>query len=435
MVTSFNERIPELARSCGALLLDVAGLAEMVGLSRWHDPSAFNLYKLPFSMLALPLYADWVARLLGALRGKSRKCLVLDLDNTCWGGIVAEDGIAGIRIGGDSAEGESFSAVQRAALMLKERGIILAVSSKNEDFTARDPFRDHPDMLLKESDIAVFQANWTDKASNLEAIAETLSIGLDSLVLLDDNPAERAQVRAALPMVAVPELPDEPAYYAETLLAAGYFEAATFTEEDRCRATNYVGNARRLAVRARSRDLGDYLSSLDMCITHGPFTPSARARIVQLIGKSNQFNLTTPRYRNGDIAAMELDRTLFTLQTRLSDQFGDFGLIGVIIARPRSGEVGAWEIDTWLMSCRALGRMVEDAMLLQLVSSAVSGGIETIYGRYVPTERNGMVGDHFDRLGFERILAAPSGEREYRLRVADYRKTELPFQKVSRFLS
>ena len=217
----------------GDLLLDIAALAETVGLADWHSPPQWNMAKLPFADAFVPLYADHVARLVAALRGKSRKCLVLDLDNTVWGGVIGDDGLEGIRIAQGDPVGEAFLSLQQMALALRQRGIVLAVASKNNDETARLPFRQHPEMLLREDHIAVFQANWTDKPSNLKAIAEALSFGLDALVFVDDNPMERDLVRRTLPQVAVPELPDDPALYARTLAAAGYFEALGFSDEDR----------------------------------------------------------------------------------------------------------------------------------------------------------------------------------------------------------
>ena len=234
---SFNRRLAALLDGSTDLLLDTAALAATVGLDRWDDPIQWNHAKLSFSQTFAPLYADYVARLIGAMRGKSRKCLVLDLDNTLWGGVIGDDGLDGIVLGQGDAVGEAFLEVQRMALALRDRGVILAVCSKNDEEVARAPFAQHADMLVKEDHIAVFQVNWKDKAGNIEAIAEALNLGLDALVLVNDNPAERAQVRDALPDVAVPELPDDPALYARTILMAGYFESIAFTEEDRQRAS------------------------------------------------------------------------------------------------------------------------------------------------------------------------------------------------------
>ena len=280
LIEETNRRLIGLAEESDSYLLDTASLAERVGTDHWFDPVVWHSYKLPFAARCIPLYADMVGRLLGAIRGKAKKCLVLDLDNTVWGGVVGDDGIEGIVVGTGSGAGEAFLAVQRTALDLRERGIMLAVSSRNDEETARRPFRELPDMLLREQHISVFQANWLDKASNLEAIAKTLNIGIDALVLLDDNPAERAFVRAALPMVAVPELPRDPSWYPWYLSAAGYFEAIGFTAEDRLRADAYTAETQRAQVLAQARDLGDYLSSLEMVMSLSPFDRRSRQRMV-----------------------------------------------------------------------------------------------------------------------------------------------------------
>ena len=236
-------------------IVDIAGLAANVGLANWHDPTLWNMAKLPFAQRYVPIYADYVCRILAARLGKSRRCLILDLDNTLWGGVIGDDGLEGILIGNGDATAEAHLHVQRTALELRDRGVVLAVSSKNEDATARLPFKQHPDMLLRENHIAVFQANWSDKASNIKAIAQTLSLGLESMVFLDDNPAERMQVRKELPEIAVPELPKDPALYVRTLIAAGYFEAITFSEEDRKRASFYQDNAKRAQILNSSSDM------------------------------------------------------------------------------------------------------------------------------------------------------------------------------------
>ena len=269
------------------LLLDVAALAETVGLAEWHSPLEWNLAKVPFASMFLPLYADHVCRLICALRGKSRRCLVLDLDNTLWSGVIGDDGLEGIIIGQGDPTGEAHLSVQQTALSLRDRGVVLAVSSKNHDEIARLPFRTHPEMVLHEEHIAVFQANWNDKATNLKAIAEELSLGLDALVFLDDNPSERGLIRRLLPQVAVPELPEDPSLYARTLMASGYFEAVTFSAEDKNRADFYRDNARRVALQKEASDVDAYLASLEMVISFRPFDDVGRARITQLINKSN----------------------------------------------------------------------------------------------------------------------------------------------------
>jgi FkbH-like protein len=256
-------------------------------------------------------------------------------------------------------------------------------------------------MLLHEEHFAVFQANWQDKASNIAAIATALSLGTDAMVMLDDNPAERALIRANLPEVAVPELPEDTSLYARTLAAAGYFEAARFGDEDRNRASSYEANAKRVAIREQVADLETYLASLQMNVVFAPFDAVGRARVAQLVAKSNQFNLTTRRHSELDVAAFEADPRVFTLQVRLEDTFGDNGMISVVICRDAYAD--EWEIDTWLMSCRVLGRRVEQMVLREIVTHARTHGIRRLIGAYLPTERNALVRDHYRKLGFELI--------------------------------
>lgn len=411
-----NRAVGEMARESGSALLDVAGLAETVGLAQWHSPTGWNMAKVPFSQHYLPFYADHVARLIASLTGKSRRCLVLDLDNTLWGGIIGDDGLKGIRVAQGDAQGEAFLNFQRYALSLRDRGVVLAVCSKNEDETARLPFREHPDMLIREEHIAVFQANWTDKATNIQAIARELNLGLESLVFADDNPFERNLVRTSLPQVAVPEMPADPAFYARVLSAAGYFEAAAFSGEDLQRASFYEGNAKRAVLQKSTGDIQGYLASLKMEITFQPFNETGRARIAQLISKSNQFNLTTRRYSEAEVARMETDPSCFTMQVRLTDSLGDNGMISVIICRQSSQT--EWEIDTWLMSCRVLGRCVEPMVLRELQLAAARRNINTLTGMYVPTDRNKMVQQHYAKLGFQLAEQRPDGSTVWKADVA-----------------
>ncbi|HVZ51729.1 MAG TPA: HAD-IIIC family phosphatase [Pseudolabrys sp.] len=429
LVDGFNRALAE--RLCGTphLLFDVAALAENVGLADWHDSTLWYAAKLAFSLRMLPLYADHVARLLASLRGKGRRCLVLDLDNTLWSGVIGDDGLEGIVIGEGSAVGEAHLETQRVALKLRERGIVLAVSSKNDDAIARRALREHPDMLVKEDHVAVFQINWQDKASNIEAIAGNLALGLESIVLLDDNPVEREQVRQALPEVAVPELPADPALHARCLMASGYFEAVAFSDEDRVRADYYQANAARSVLIQQSGDLDAFHRSLDMTITFAPFDAIGRERIAQLIVKSNQFNLTTRRYTATGVAALEGAPGVFTLQVRLSDKFGDNGMICVVVCRA-DGE--AWEIDTWLMSCRVLGRRVEEAVLHEIARHARQAGATMLRGRYIPTARNALVRDHYAKLGFQRVEESADGGSVWTLDLADLQPVDLPMQVVRR---
>ena len=415
VIDAINRGLAESIYGTEDVLVDVAALAETVGLAEWHSPTQWNLAKLPFADELVPLYADHVARVIGALRGKSRRCLILDLDNTVWGGVIGDDGLEGIRVAQGDATGEAHLSVQRLALALRDRGVVLAVSSKNNDDVARKPFREHPEMLLKEDHLAVFQANWNDKATNIKAIAEELSLGLDAMVFLDDNPVERGLVRQILPQVAVPELPDDPALYARTLSAAGYFESVTFSLEDLKRAEYYQDNARRITLQKQAGDVDAYLASLNMEITFQPFDKTGRGRIAQLINKSNQYNLTTRRYTEAEVADAENDPKCFTLQVRLADSFGDNGMISVVICRER--EPGTWEIDTWLMSCRVLGRRVQEMVLQEMLRHANQNGIQTLIGTYKPSERNKMVEEHYPLLGFKPAGSSSDGSTTWELDV------------------
>jgi FkbH-like protein len=423
--SEFNRRLAQQARAHSLLLLDIGALAGMVGSSAWSAGRYWYAAKYPFATGMIPLYADNVMRIIAAQMGRSRRVLVLDLDNTIWGGIVGDDGIEGLQLGSGSALGEAHSALQRMALSLKERGVILCVSSKNDEAIALDAFRNHPEMILKEEDIVAFRVNWDDKAANIKAIADTVDLGLDSFVFLDDNPAERKRVRDSLPSVAVPELPEDPSDWLSVFQAAGYFEQASFSKEDQLRAGFYKANALRAAQLERIGNHDDYLLSLGMTLSIAAFDSAGRKRIAQLISKSNQFNLTTRRYSEIEIAAMQSSPDTFTIQARLEDIFGDNGMISAVICR-QAGQ--CWEVDTWIMSCRVLGRRVEDAILQYIVGQARLRGIAEIIGRYIPTAKNGLVRDHFNKLGFVQIDVQASGETTWQLVVESYCEKNLPLK-------
>ena len=422
LTTEFNRRLARQARQGSRLVLDVNALANLVGLSAWSAGRYWYAAKYPFATVMIPLYADNIMRILASQMGRSRRVLVLDLDNTMWGGIVGDDGIEGLVLGSGSPLGEAHAALQRMALALKQRGIILCVSSKNDEAIALDAFRNHPEMVLKEDDIVAFRVNWEDKAANIKAIADAIDLGLDCFVFLDDNPAERKRVRDALPSVAVPELPEDPSDWLMVVQAAGYFEQAAFSNEDRLRAGFYKANALRAAQMERIGNHDDYLRSLGMRLSIAPFDGAGRKRITQLISKSNQFNLTTRRYSETEIAALQSDPDAITVQARLEDIFGDNGMISTVICRRTEQR---WDVDSWIMSCRVLGRRVEEAILQHLVAEARGMGISEIIGRFIPTARNELVRDHYSRLGFVQT-AADSGETVWRLAIEGYCDKDLP---------
>jgi FkbH-like protein len=402
-----NHELRAMADADGVDILALDSRAAIDGLKEWHDPVLWHNGKQEVSPAAAPLYGDLVGRLLGAKQGLSRKCLVLDLDNTIWGGVVGDDGLAGLVLGQGSAAGEAFVGFQEYARELSRRGVILAVCSKNDEANAIEPFEQHPEMVLRRSDIACFVANWNDKPSNLRTIAEELNIGIDSLVFVDDNPFERNLVRAELPMVAVPEVSDDPATYAQTLADAGYFEATAITDEDRVRSEQYQSNRAREQLKASVTDLDSYLRSLEMQLIWRPFDQLGLQRTVQLINKTNQFNLTTRRYSEEDVLALIDDAEAFGLQLRLIDRFGDNGIIGIVIGRMDGQE--DLSIDTWLMSCRVLGRQVEPTMLNLVAEAAKRLGARRLIGEYLPTKKNGMVQDHYPKLGFARAEGRDDG--------------------------
>jgi len=409
-ITRLNARLREIADQDRVDILALDQRAAVDGIVQWHDPGLWHHAKQEVALPAAPLFGDLVARWAAAIRGRSFKCLVLDLDNTLWGGVIGDDGLEGIVLGQGSAEGEAHAAFQAYARDLGRRGVILAVCSKNDIANAVEPFDRHPEMVLRRDDIACFVANWTDKPANLRAIAETLNIGLDALVFADDNPMERDLVRQALPMVAVPELGDNPARYPAVLAEAGYFDITTVTTEDRERAALYRDNQARDAWKASTTDMEAYLRGLEMRLVWKPFDRIGLTRITQLINKSNQFNLTSRRYTEPDVVAVMEDPTAFGLQLRLLDRFGDNGVIAIIIGRLRDRDT-VW-IDTWLMSCRVLGRQVEPATLSLIHARAHALGAKNLVGEYIPTRKNGMVGDHYERLGFSVIKREQGGRYE-----------------------
>ena len=397
-ITRLNVELRKLADTHKVDLLAIDERAARDGLRAWHDPALWHRAKQEISPAAGPMYGDLVGRMIAALQGRSAKCLVLDLDNTVWGGVVGDDGLEGLVIGQGSALGEAFVAFQGYARELTQRGVILAVCSKNDEANALEPFIKHPEMVLRRGDIASFFANWSDKANNIRLVAQDLNIGLDSLVFIDDNPFERSLVRRDLPMVSVPEVGDDPTFYARTLSDAGYFESVMVTDEDRVRTVQYQGNRQREALKASVTDLGSYLRSLKMQLIWRRFDRVSFQRIVQLINKTNQFNLTTERYTDADVLAVMRDERAFGLQLRLTDRFGDNGIIAVVIGKMQDAD--DLMIDTWLMSCRVLGRQVEPTTLNLVVSRAKALGARRLTGVYKPTKKNAMVKDHYSRLGF-----------------------------------
>jgi len=391
---------------------DVDLLAASTGRWAWGDERFFHHAKMPCAPECLTDYAHSVASIIAAQMGLAKKCLVLDLDDTLWGGVIGDDGLGGIRLGQGDAESEAFQAFQRYVKGLRQRGVILAVCSKNEDHIAREVFEKHPEMVLRLDDISSFVANWSDKAGNLRRIAEDLNIGLSSLVLADDHPAERALVRQLVPEVAVPELPADPAGYIRALERHRYFQVISLGAEDFRRADYYRVQAVRDQAQASAGSIEEFLQSLQMRARVRPIEAATLERSAQLIGRSNQFNLTTRRYSAAEVLAMTRSDEWITRTVSLDDRFGDNGLISVALGRVHRDIL---EIDTWLMSCRVLKRGVEDLLLNHLVDLSRQRGLRAIRGEYIPTPKNNLVREHYSRLGFTLARAGEDGRTWWEL--------------------
>jgi FkbH-like protein len=345
----------------------------------------------------LPLIAAKTVDVIAAMYGKFKKCLILDLDNTLWGGIIGDDGLENIQIGGLGI-GKAFSEFQYWIKKLKNRGIILAVCSKNTEGVAKEPFEKHPDMVLRLDDIAVFVANWENKADNIRTIQSILNIGFDSIVFLDDNPFERNMVRENVPQITVPELPEDPADYLEYLYPLNLFETVSFSDEDATRTTQYQVEAQRAVLQKSFANEDEFLQSLDMLSLVQPFNKFNTPRVAQLSQRSNQFNLRTIRYTEADIEQISSAAGFFTFTFNLVDKFGDNGLIGVIILQKEDDST--LFIDTWFMSCRVLKRGMENFTLNTIANFAKEKGFTNLKGEYIATAKNEITKDHYQKLGF-----------------------------------
>ena len=382
-------------------VLDTGRVIAEVGFANWERPGLWQMARQHPATDALPALCEEQLAHIRAVLGLTRKVLVCDLDNTLWGGVIGEDGLDGIRIGTGSADGECYVHLQRYVRELKDRGVLLAVCSKNNPEDARLPFERHDGMQLRLDDFVAFVANWDDKATNLRRIAEMLRLGLDSFVMLDDNPLERAWIRRELPQVAVVELGSSPSTYVAALDRARHFVSLTWSPDDRARTERYRRGAALESSRAAGGSIDEFLQTLQMRGTCAPISAENLARVVQLTNKTNQFNLTTKRYTTAQVEHLRTTPGAWCGVFSLADCYGDHGIIGLLMA-VAGEDPSTWEVDTWLMSCRVLGRQFEQFMADRLVEAARERGIERIVGVYRPTEKNGLVADLYPRLGFAR---------------------------------
>lgn len=400
-------------------LLDVAALAYSMGGDHWHDSRLWYHAKQPCSFDGITLFAKKFAGMVAAIRGSGTKCLVLDLDNTLWGGEVGEDGMEGIRLGEGSAEGEAFKTFQTYLLGLKKRGILLAICSKNDERIAQEAFAKHPEMVLKPSDISCFVANWESKADNCLHIARQLNILPNSLALVDDHPAEREIVRQFVPEVRVLEMPEDPSFFSKTIEKAFLFETPHFTPEDLKRSEYYQIETKRREFEQKVTDFDSYLSSLEMIATVSSYELCDVARISQLFNKSNQFNLCTRRYTEEQIRKLIGNPEIVSVQIRLQDRFGDHGLISMAHAVQIGKKL--LRLENWVMSCRVLKRGVEHLMCNLIVSEAKQRGMESVEFDYYPTSKNVLVKDLYQQLGLQKAFNLDSGGSRWRIDIFNYK--------------
>lgn len=401
-VRKLNYELMHLAENYPNLFIcDLVDLQNKWGRDEMFAPNVYTTTEMVLSTNVLPWVASRVMDIVSAVKGQFKKCLILDLDNTLWGGVIGDDGLEGIQLGHGLGIGKAFTEFQMWVKKLKQRGIIICVASKNNEETAKEPFEKHPDMVLKLDDIAVFQANWETKVDNIRTIQSILNIGFDSMVFLDDNPFERNMVRENIPGITVPELPEDPAEYLEYLYSLNLFETASYSNLDKDRTKQYQVEAQRVSLSKTFANETDFLKSLNMVSVVSGFTKFNTPRVAQLSQRSNQFNLRTVRYTDADIEALANDPNVIDLSFTLEDKFGDNGLIAVVIMKPLDKET--LFVDTWFMSCRVLKRGMENFTLNTMVEKAKAAGYKKIVGEYVPTPKNKMVANHYSQLGFRAL--------------------------------
>lgn len=397
-----NYELMNLAQEYPNLFIcDIAGIQNKFGRDFMFDSTVYVSTEMILSIDALPYVASRTLDIISSIEGKFKKCLILDLDNTVWGGVVGDDGWENIQIGHGLGIGKAFSEFQQWVKKLKNRGIIVCVCSKNDEDKAKEPFEKNPEMVLKLDDISVFVANWENKADNIRTIQSILNIGFDSMVFLDDNPFERNMVRENVPGVTVPELPEDPGEYLEFLYTQNLFETASYSSADKDRTKQYQVEAQRVATAKKFTNEGDFLKSLEMVSEVSGFTSFNTPRVAQLSQRSNQFNLRTVRYTEDQITAIENDPKQKGFAFTLEDKFGDNGLIAVVILQEKDTET--LFIDTWFMSCRVLKRGMENFTLNTIVEYAKANDYKKIIGEYLPTPKNVMVAEHYTGLGFTKM--------------------------------
>ena len=398
-IRELNYKLEQAAKDAkNVFLVDLSSIQNELGRSVFFDPKFYYLAKIPVSLNALPVVAKNIIDVIKAIKGQIKKCVICDLDNTLWGGVIGDDGINGIQIG-ELGIGHAFEDLQKWLKALKDRGIILGICSKNNEDIAKEPFEKHPDMVLRMDDISIFVANWNDKATNIRYIQKTLNIGMDSIVFLDDNPFERNLVKEVIPEITVPDLPEDPSEYLPYLRNLNIFETASYSETDKQRTSQYKAEVNRIELEKMFENYDDYLQDLNMVARESAFDDFQTPRIAQLTQRSNQFNLRTVRLTEEDVKRIREDKAYITSYFTLKDKFGDHGLISLAYMKKVDGQT--LFIENWLMSCRVLKRGMEEYVINYLVSIAKELGYKVIVGEYIKTKKNAMVENIYEKLGFQ----------------------------------
>ncbi len=397
LIKKFNKHILKIVSENNFNLIDIYKLASKYGLNNFYDDQKYLLAKLPFKKEFCIFFNKLFINLISTKNGKLKKVLVLDLDNTIWGGVIGDDGFENLKLGPDSAEGMAFQNFQRVIKNLKDRGIILAISSKNNHDTAMQAFKKNKNMILREKDFSCIKINWDDKAKNIKNISNELNLSLDSFVFIDDNPVERDLVRTFLPEVTVPEIPNDPSLYSVLILDSYIFDIINLSKEDKKRAASYISNLKREKFKKKFNSTEDYLFSLDMRSIVSEFKINDINRVQQLFQRSNQFNMNTIRYDITEIKNFIKDKNVKTFQFSLKDKFTNYGIISLMVCKKK---VNTIYIDNWVMSCRVLGRQMEQFVFSELLLYCKQNNIKKIIGSYTKSAKNQIVSDLYLQLGF-----------------------------------
>jgi FkbH-like protein len=415
-INQLNNKFSEQARQIKNLYInDINYLSSYLGLNNWFDQSLWYQAKYALSMDSIPELAFNISKIINSILGNAKKCLVLDLDNTCWGGVIGDDGIDGISIGVETAIAEAYTSFQKYIKELNQRGIILAVSSKNDFQNAKDGF-DHPDSILKFKDFTSFKSNWNPKHQNILDIAKEINIGTDSLVFIDDNPVERDLVASQIPNVSVPNIGNDISNYIDHIDRNDYFEPISLSNDDINRNKYYDGNKKRLKEQSIFKSYDDFLVSLEMVAEIESFSSVYLKRITQLTNKTNQFNLTSQRYNDSEIEDVAMSDKYIKIYGKLKDKYGDNGLIAISIGIIKDNQC---HIDLWLMSCRVIKRDMEFAMIDEFVRLCKEKGVEEIVGYYYQSAKNNMVSDLYEKFGFK-LSDTNGNDTIWRLDILNY---------------